>query len=158
VSIARAIAAALLVTALSACNTTPEGTPYQPVASDYRPYGYAERKLENGDWEVRFTADKHTAREDAETSALKRAAELTLKAGLKKFAVLDRVWEKYVDTQIEREIVISDGNRTVRRTERNFPRKFVRERRIAIYSIRPYRGEAPKGAVRTYDAKSILKQ
>ncbi|PPE75022.1 hypothetical protein C3942_04920 [Solimonas fluminis] len=75
------LAAAL---ALSACATV---TPYQPISGGL---GYAEQKLENNRYRVRFTGSSKTPRSTVENYLMYRAAELTLQNGYGHFLVAAR--------------------------------------------------------------------
>lgn len=143
---------------LAACQTVGP-TPYQAIKSDLFPYGYAEKTLPSGAIEIRFVANKHTDRKTIENATMLRAAEQTQKAGYTDFAIIDKLFETHSETTIEREIIISRGERSGRHNDRLTPRRFERERRTGVLVIRPFSGNTtPDGAIQTRDAAAVIKQ
>ena len=155
----RPLAVALLLV-LSAC-ATPAPTPYEPLTGRY---GYAADKLDSGDWRIAFTANNLTPRGTAEDYALYRAAELAREGGFDRFAVMDRSF----DTHTERTYAYStrppgfesDERRVMGGTTYTDPFDSTRivssEWRTATLVVRPFRGAAPAGAQRIYDAAAEI--
>ncbi len=79
--IALAVAAASLL-GLSACATGP--TPYEPQKAPGS-MGYSDQELTHNRYRVTFTGNSETPRETVEDYLLRRAAEVTLKAGYDAF-------------------------------------------------------------------------
>jgi hypothetical protein len=71
-------------------------TPYQPLAPERG--GYSEQRLSENQYRVVFTGNARTAPEQVERLLLRRAAELTLKAGYDWFRPTNRVVEGRIRT------------------------------------------------------------
>jgi len=71
-------------------------TPYQPLAPQSG--GYTEERLSENQYRVVFTGNEHTAPALVEQFLLRRAAELTLKAGYDWFRPTNRVVEGRIRT------------------------------------------------------------
>lgn len=78
----------LVLSGLTACVTP---TPYQPVGTVDAPRdGYAEAKIEDNRYRLKFSGNTATPRDTVETYLLYRAAELTLEKGYDTFIVVSR--------------------------------------------------------------------
>ncbi|MAN66927.1 MAG: hypothetical protein CME91_09805 [Hyphomonadaceae bacterium] len=154
-----AFAAAALV--LGACATS---TPYAPM--DGR-YGYAEQRIETNRYRVAFHGNSSTSRETVEAFLLYRAAELTLENGFDYFLVVER------DTDVTRTYTSTGPDRSVYGYYRQGYHRFpyyaygypwsydatVREHRRfeANAYIQMHKGEKPKGDIRAFDARDVIK-
>jgi len=85
--------AGALALAVAACMGP---TPYQPLEPEQG--GYAEEQLSENQYRVVFTGNARTAPEQVEQFLLRRAAELTLKAGYDWFRPTNRVVEGKIRT------------------------------------------------------------
>src|SRR3546814_320936 len=88
---ARTLPFVLVALLLAACST-PQPSLYAPIDDND---GYAEEELGKGLFRVSFQGNGVTSRERAEDYALYRAAELTLELGAERFAVHDRLTERF---------------------------------------------------------------
>jgi len=79
--------AAVLLLLCSGCATT--GLAYQPETAGGRG-GYAEQKLRDEHYRVTFTAPAGASVESVDSMARRRAAELALSLGFRRFVVLNR--------------------------------------------------------------------
>jgi hypothetical protein len=152
--------AVALVLALAAC-ASPTPTPYQPQTGRF---GYTTERLDNGAWQVQFTANQLTPRDATENYALYRAAQLARQQGFERFAVMDRTY----DTHTERTYAYqtrppgfeSREERLRGTTTYSDPfettRMVTSEWRTATLVIRPFRGAAPAGARQVYDAAAEI--
>lgn len=87
----RALIALFALLALAACGTP--ATPYAP-ATEPGGYGISETQLDANTWDVGFSGNRFTTREQVETSVLYRAAEIAAAAGADGFLVLKEEFEK----------------------------------------------------------------
>jgi hypothetical protein len=84
-------AAALLVSALTACSTViPSVTDYGPSAYSDTGIGYSETRVEDNRWRVEFSGGPDVDQVDVEFLALRRAAELAHSNEYEWFEVIDR--------------------------------------------------------------------
>lgn len=84
------VAALFLTGAFLATCATP--TPYQPVLDSN--YGYADRQIESGRYQISFSGNSLTDRQTVEDYLLFRAAELTIQDGKDYFVVAERDTEQ----------------------------------------------------------------
>lgn len=93
------ITALALALSLAGC-ATPRTTPYQPLSASSRiAGGYSDHRIAADRFEVTFTGNRFTSREQVEALLLYRAAELTLEQGHDWFVIDEREMER----QVERE-------------------------------------------------------
>ena len=158
-ALALAVATALLLAACAA----PAPSAYGPKAGAGR-FGYDAKPLEDGAWQVEFTANQLTPREAVEDYALYRAAEIALKNGFDRFAVIDRVYDRHIQRTYAYNLrppgfdSFEDrfrGGSTYSDPFSN-SRLVTSERRTAVLVIRPFRDAPPDGAGRTYDARAVI--
>jgi hypothetical protein len=81
------IFAAAAALTLSACATA---TPFEPATKHSSGYGYAEQRIDNDRWMVRFAGNGDTSRQTVEQYMLYRAAQLTLNSGYDWFETVQR--------------------------------------------------------------------
>lgn len=87
-----------LALSLGACATT--GPYYQPIEAAHSARGgYSEVRLGENRYEVTFTGNRLTSREQVETYLFYRAAELTLQAGFDWFLIEQQGMEHTVERQ-----------------------------------------------------------
>lgn len=84
----RRLAGAMLLAALAGCATVAP-TPYGPAPGDGAP-GYADQRIEENRFEIRFSGNAATPRATVERYLLYRAAEVTLAAGADWFRFVER--------------------------------------------------------------------
>lgn len=151
--------AGLLALVLAGC-AAPTPSAYGPL--DGR-YGFAERQTEDGAWRVSFTANRITPRETVESYALLRAAEIALKAGFPRFAVMDRVYDVHTDRTYAYNLNppgIEPFEHRFRGSTYGDPfsnnQLLTSEWRTAVLVIKPYRDGVPPGAQRSYDAQETI--
>jgi hypothetical protein len=152
----------LLVTLLLAACSTPQASFYAPRdGSD----GYAEEELGKGLFRVTFQGNHVTSRERAEDYALYRAAEMTLELGAERFAVHDRLTERF--TKVTRETYdpfpyYGYGPYWHRRHYYAYhpPQTFQYERTtyLAQLTVEPFTGIAPGDVGRVYRAREVLQR
>jgi hypothetical protein len=154
---------ALLLTLLLAACAAPQPSLYAPLASRD---GYAEEPLGKGLYRVIFQGNAATSRERVQDYCLFRAAELTLELGAEKFAVHDKLTERY--TQVTRETYDGWGDRYYYdRQYRHYrpypPPTYQRERTTfrAQLTIEPFSGRPPvdsSSGFQIYDAQATYQQ
>lgn len=156
----RALIAALAMAALFGC-AAPRSTVYKALDGGF---GYTETRMGDGAWRVAFTGNRATSLATAENYALYRAAEITLRGGFQRFAVIDRD----IGQQVERSRSFHDRPPGFESRERRHDAtllsadSFVDNRMattityVARLIIRPYSGAAPAGAERLYAAREVL--
>ena len=156
----RVLTAALAAAALFGC-AAPRSTVYKARDGGF---GSTETRMEDGAWRVAFTGNRATRLETAENYALYRAAEITLRGGFERFAVIDRE----IGQQVERSQAFHHrppgfDSRERRNDATLLPADpFVDNRMeitityVARLIIRPYSGAAPAGAERIYAAREVL--
>ena len=154
---------ALLLTLLLAACAAPQPSLYAPLASRD---GYAEESLGKGLYRVWFQGNAVTSRERVQDYCLFRAAELSLELGAEKFAVHDKLVERY--TQVTRETYDGWGDpyyydRRYRYYHPYPPPTYQRERTTfrAQLTIEPFSGRPPggsQGAFQIYDARATYQQ
>lgn len=183
----RIAALMVLAGGLAACQTRGP-TPYQPAADSSGQGGYSERWVDGATYEVTFSGNTQTDRETVETYTLYRAAELARERGFESFALLDRETEELVQRSYVYDPYYSPfyyhryryypyrygyraypygyaprpgfgyhpgfygyGGRYVRRT-------VERHSFTAMAKVRLFNGEAPQGALRTFNAVQVLSE
>jgi hypothetical protein len=161
-----------LTVALAAACAPFEPTPYQPAADglDYSEarFGYSEIARDSG-YVVRFDGNDTTERRTVEDYALYRAAEIALRDGSPRFAVLDRLVERRIvrePTSIRPySLGYTDrgppnGSRRVNALLPTLKPGDYTWREIVSYSaelrVRPFAGEPPEGALRVYDPREVM--
>lgn len=169
-----------LALALGACATT--GSYYQPFEAAHSARGgYSEVRLGEDRYEVVFTGNRLTSREQVETYLLYRAAELTLQAGFEWFLIEQQGMEHTVDRQAWADPSYSPwfaGNYTYWRPYWRYYRPSLGwqiwypygrdpfwadrmnantvERFEAKANIRLGRGLRPNGGLQSFDAREVL--
>jgi hypothetical protein len=161
-----------LTVALAAACAPFEPTPYQPAADglDYSEagFGYSETARDGG-YVVRFDGNDATGRQTVEDYALYRAAEIALRDGSPRFAVLDRLVERRIvrePTSIRPYSLGYAGHGPpmgYRRSNALLPTLRPGDytwRNIVSYSaelvVRPFAGSPPEGAMRLHDAREVM--
>jgi hypothetical protein len=153
-------AAALLVTLLLAACAAPRPSFYAPLdGSD----GYTEEELGKGLFRVSFQGNAATSRDRAGAYALYRAAELTLELGAERFAVHDRLTERFV--KVTRETYDPFpyyGPYWYRRPYYGYhsPHTFQYERTTYLtqLTVEPFTGIAPGDVGKVYRAREVLQR
>ncbi len=155
----RSVAVLLATLLLGAC-AAPQPSLYAPLAGRD---GYAEEELGKGLYRVKFQGNSVTSKERAENYALYRAAELTLELGAFRFAVHDRLTERY--TQVTRErydpypfygpygyrppyysAYATSGFQTERTAY------------LAELTVEPFTGIAPRDVGKVYEADEVIRR
>lgn len=158
---------ALLLTLLLAACAAPQPSLYAPKASRD---GYADELLGKGLYRVSFQGNAVTSRERVQDYCLFRAAELTLELGAEKFAVHDKLVERY--TQVTRETYDGWGDPYYGPYDPHYrhryyrpypPPTYQRERTTfrALLTIEPFSGAAPvdpSSGFQIYDAQATFAQ
>ncbi len=157
---------ALLLTLLLAACAAPQPSLYAPKANRD---GYADEALGKGLYQVSFQGNAETSRERVQDYCLFRAAELTLELGAEKFAVHDKLVERY--TQVTRRAYDGWGDpyyygpydHRYRYYRPYPPPTYQRERTTfrAQLTIEPFSGRLPgdgRGAFQVYDAQATYQQ
>jgi len=153
---ALALGAAALV--LGAC-AAPGPTRYGPK---FGAFGYSDDDRAGGTIRVRFTGNSETPRSAVDSFALYRAAEVTLARGFDRFAIMDRSFRHVVDRPDERadapDIILRESSRQYDATldAGRGGGGIRRDWMTSTLVILPYRGAAPKGALRLEDARAVL--
>lgn len=151
----------LLLLLLGAC-TAPQPSLYAPISGRD---GYAEEVLGKGLYRITFQGNTVTSRELAENYALYRAAELTLELGAFRFAVHDRLTERF--TQVTREYYdpypyYGYGPYWRRRSyfgaHLGSSVQSERTSYMAQLTIEPFTGIAPRDVGRVYEADEVIER
>jgi len=150
----------LLATLLLGAGSTPQPSFYAPLAGRD---GYAEEELGKGLYRVKFQGNAATSKERAEDYALYRAAELTLQLGAFRFAVHDRLTERY--TKVTREHYDPYpyyGPHWYRRPYYSgyATSTFQSERTtyMAQLTVEPFTGIAPRDVGKVYEADEVIRR
>lgn len=155
------VTALLLTLLLAAACAAPQPSLYAP--KDSRD-GYAEESLGKDLYRVSFQGNAVTSRERTQEYCLFRAAELTLELGAEKFAVHDKLTERF--TKVTRETYAGwddpyyyDRHYRYRYYRPYPPPTFERERTTyqAVITIEPFTGASP-GGFQVYDARAVVQQ
>jgi len=140
----------LAALALTACATAPT---YGP--SDGDSYGYRDQIIETGRYRVSYFADD---RQEAESGALRRAAELTLQEGFDHFVIISRSNE--TTQQAPRSSVSIGGGTASSRSGFGLgvsvPIGETREEVSTWLEIIMGEGPKPADAIQAYDAADTL--
>lgn len=158
--------AVLLLTLLLAACAAPQPSLYAPQAGRD---GYADEHLGKGLYRVYFQGNAATSRARVQDYCLFRAAELTLELGAEKFAVHDKLVERY--TRVTRETYPGWGDpyyygpydRHYRYYRPYPPPTYRREYTTfrAQLTIEPFSGAPPgdsSSAFQVYDAQATYSQ
>jgi hypothetical protein len=151
----------LLVTLLLAACAAPQPSFYAPISSSD---GYAEEELGKGLYRVTFQGNSVTSRERTEDYALYRAAELTLQMGASRFAVHDRLTERF--TKVTRETYdpfpyYGYGPYWRRPYYGSFGASSYQYERTtyqAALTVEPFSGIAPRDVGKVYDAEEVIRR
>ena len=152
----------LLVTLLLAACAAPQPSFYAPLAGRD---GYAEEALGKGLYRVKFQGNAVTSRERAEDYALYRAAEMTLEMGALRFAVHDRLTERF--TKVTRETYdpfpyYGYGPYWHRRhyygLHGGSSYQSERTTYLAELTIEPFTGIAPRDVGTVYEADEVIRR
>ena len=146
---------------LAAC-ASPQPSLYAPLASAD---GYAEEELGKGLYRVKFQGNRVTSKERTEDYALYRAAELTLQLGSERFAVHDRLTERY--TKVTRDNYgpypygyYGAGPYWRRGYTSSFYAtsgfRYERTTYLAELTVEPFTGPAPEGGFKVYEAQEVI--
>ncbi|HMA15755.1 MAG: CC0125/CC1285 family lipoprotein [Bacteroidota bacterium] len=150
---------ALLVMLLLAACAGPQPSLYAP--RDGRD-GYAQEELGKGLFRVTFQGNHVTSRERAEDYALYRAAELTLEVGAERFAVHDRLTERFTKVTREYYDPYPYGPYWTHRPYyyRRPAQSFYDERTtyLAQLTIEPFTGIAPGDVGKVYRAREVMER
>ena len=150
---------ALLVLLLLAACAAPRPSLYAP--RDGRD-GYAQEELGKGLFRVTFQGNHVTSRERAEDYALYRAAELTLEVGAERFAVHDRLTERFTKVTREYYDPYPYGPYWYHRPYyyHRPPQSFYDERTtyLAQLTIEPFTGIAPGDVGKVYRAREVMER
>jgi len=154
--------APLLAMLLLAACAAPQPSLYAPLDSRD---GYAEQELGKGLYQVKFQGNSVTSRERAENYALYRAAEITLQLGKARFAVRDKLTERY--TRITRETYDPwpyygpgwgpywrHGYYAGYYTRPSF--RYERTTYLVEITVEPFTGPAPEGGFQIYEAQEVI--
>jgi hypothetical protein len=131
----------LALALITGCATGPRvgRTPYRPIGGDG--YGYSEMRLNERTIQVTFTA---VTTSDAQTGALRRAADLAVQMGADGFTIMSR--EDGADTIVRKRFVVG-------RVRRNIPATVLT---VNLLNRSEF-GSAPPGTM-VYDARMLLQQ
>jgi len=129
-------------------------------------FGYSDDRRPDGAIRVRFTGNSETPQPTVEGFALYRAAEVTLAAGFDRFAVMERAFHHRLDRPAERDrapsIILRESSRqydaTLDAGRRDAGDRVRRDWMTSTLVIMPFRGAAPKEALRIEDAKAVLRR
>lgn len=158
------LASALL--ALTACASAP---PYQPKTSE-RSAGYAEQRIENDRWRVRYTGTTRMTSAQVQDFALMRAAEVTLANGGQWFEVVNADTDRdlrqrsSIETDFGTDYVLTRQCGVLGCTTRAVPvlvraeRETIETRTVFehVLEIRTGAGEKRAGSDRVYDARETF--
>jgi len=155
---ARTLPVLLVMLLLAACST-PQPSFYAPRdGSD----GYAEEELGKGLFRVTFPGNAVTSRDRAEDYVLYRAAELTLEMGAERFAVHDRLTERYTKVTRDYYDPYPYGPYWYNRPYyyHRPPQSFHYERTtyLAQLTIEPFTGIAPGDVGKVYRADEVMQR
>ncbi|MGF1629934.1 MAG: hypothetical protein ACFCUT_10720 [Kiloniellaceae bacterium] len=152
----------LLVTLLLAACAAPQPSFYAPLAGRD---GYAEEALGKGLYRVKFQGNSVTSRERAEDYALYRAAEMTLEMGARRFAVHNRLTERF--TKVTRETYdpfpyYGYGPHWYRRPYYGLHRGSSYQSEYTTYlaelTVEPFSGIAPRNVGTVYEAGEVIRR
>jgi hypothetical protein len=153
------IAPLLVMLLLGAC-AAPQPSLYAPLAGRD---GYAEEELGKGLYRVKFQGNAVTSKERAEDYALYRAAELTLELGSFRFAVHDRLTERF--TKVTRESYDPYPYYGPYWHRRPYyggyaASRFESERTtyLAELTVEPFTGIAPRDVGKVYEADEVIRR
>lgn len=155
---ARILPALLVMLLLAAC-AGPRPSLYAPRDGND---GYAQEELGKGLFRVTFQGNAATSRERAEDYALYRAAEMTLEVGAERFAVHDRLTERFTKVTREYYDPYPYGPYWYHRPYyyRRAPQSFEYERTtyFAQLTIEPFTGIAPGDVGKVYRAREVMER
>lgn len=156
---ARSVAVLLVTLLLGAC-AAPQPSLYAPLAGRD---GYAEEELGKGLYRVKFQGNAVTSKERAENYALYRAAELTLQLGAFRFAVHDRLTERYTKVTRERyDPFPYYGPYWYRRPYYSaYATSTLQSERttyLAELTVEPFTGIAPRDVGKVYEADDVIRR
>ena len=155
---ARSVAVLLVTLMLGAC-AAPQPSLYAPLAGRD---GYAEEELGKGLYRVKFQGNAVTSQERAENYALYRAAELTLQLGAFRFAVHDRLTERYTRITRERYDPYPYYGPWYHRPYYGgyATSTFQSERTtyLAELTVEPFTGIAPRDVGKVYEADEVIRR
>ncbi len=156
----RGLIAAVIMLALAGC-AQPRSTIYKARDGGF---GYTEARIDDATWRVEFVGNRATRLETAENYALYRAAEIALRGGFQRFAVIERdIGRNITRDQAFHQRPPGFDSRERRHDATLLPADaFVDNRMVttvtyvATLVVRPYSLATPKGARRTYGAREVI--